>query len=893
MTKKFAIVLALFVISIVCCAGCIGPGDNEDPEIPDVPDVPDVPVTPVDPVDPVVPVEEYSVMFMLNYGDAGAYTAETVKAGETVSKPATPTRSGYTFKGWFTAAEGGVEYDFTQAVNADVTLYAQWKKKSSSSSGGHSHNWGTGSVTTPATCVAEGVKTYTCSCGQTKTEVISATGQHSYGDWNSGVRTCIVCTTATETCQHPTTQVSGADVVCTICTMTIGQLSTMVAEINGNYYGSFASAMDNAADDDTIKLLATVTGGEVTKKVVIDTNDNETSLKYDDGVLEIDDIKIVCSTASDLGTVMFGDEEVVFVVDGSDNYVSGSDGNLIVAYTKKDTTYTVYTDSGLQMALDAANENAGEYVVNLAVDITDDVTVEQKPNVKITIDGKDKKFNGAITVDGKSSRYDTAFLTIQNVNFASDSISAAAFVNLGKSGDTNTRYVHGVTVKDCTFSYSGTVDAVAIKSYTGGDWNLTVDGCTVNEGMHSMLQVTNVEKGLKITDCYVYSKNGINLNNCPSLEMSGCTFDTKGYAVRVGVNGGVNSDQKSFSIANSNLKSACEDGDAVIIFRSSATNSKLTLSNTPLTGATKISGATEDTIIIIDGFSVWNGVVPANMPKTLVVDGDTQIVHVKSAAAFAYLSTLSEKWAEFYTDGIGRAYTNYANRAGADYYYSGKWTVRLDADIDLNNHEIDPVLIKIGENTGPSHFDGNGHTIKNAVITTDSTTTNTAGLFDDSRCDFKNLKLDNIQVTGSNVGNSCVGILAGSCNTAIDGITITNSKAINGKYTGGVVGYGYTDVTNCELTNVEVKGGYKMGGIIGYICASNSNTGEVTGNTLNDCIVDGLGGVYAGGKTEYIIGKVVGNYNCDGTCNGNTITSMTTSATENIGQIEVGKSVTQ
>ena len=124
MTKKFAIVLALFVISIVCCAGCIGPGDNEDPEIPDVPDVPDVPVTPVDPVDPVVPVEEYSVMFMLNYGDAGAYTAETVKAGETVSKPATPTRSGYTFKGWFTAAEGGVEYDFTQAVNADVTLYA-------------------------------------------------------------------------------------------------------------------------------------------------------------------------------------------------------------------------------------------------------------------------------------------------------------------------------------------------------------------------------------------------------------------------------------------------------------------------------------------------------------------------------------------------------------------------------------------------------------------------------------------------------------------------------------------------------------------------------------------------------------------------------------------------
>ena len=168
MTKKFAIVLALFVISIVCCAGCIGPGDNEDPEIPDVPDVPDVPVTPVDPVDPVVPVEEYSVMFMLNYGDAGAYTAETVKAGETVSKPATPTRSGYTFKGWFTAAEGGVEYDFTQAVNADVTLYAQWKKKSSSSSGSSS----SGGSSTPSTpshehsynYVSNNDRTHTKSC---------------------------------------------------------------------------------------------------------------------------------------------------------------------------------------------------------------------------------------------------------------------------------------------------------------------------------------------------------------------------------------------------------------------------------------------------------------------------------------------------------------------------------------------------------------------------------------------------------------------------------------------------------------------------------------------------------------------------------------------------------
>ena len=147
MKKKFAILLALFLIAVVCSAGCIDPEDPVDPIDPVDPVDPVDPITPVDPVDPVVPTEEYSVMFMLNYGDAGAYTAETVKAGETVSKPASPTRSGYTFNGWFTAAEGGAAYDFTQPVNADVTLYAQWKKKSSSSSGGssapsHSHSYG-------------------------------------------------------------------------------------------------------------------------------------------------------------------------------------------------------------------------------------------------------------------------------------------------------------------------------------------------------------------------------------------------------------------------------------------------------------------------------------------------------------------------------------------------------------------------------------------------------------------------------------------------------------------------------------------------------------------------------------------------------------------------------
>ena len=46
------------------------------------------------------------------------------------------------------------------------------------------HNWNEGAVTTPATCTAAGVKTYTCAvCSATKTETIDASG-HTWGtDW--------------------------------------------------------------------------------------------------------------------------------------------------------------------------------------------------------------------------------------------------------------------------------------------------------------------------------------------------------------------------------------------------------------------------------------------------------------------------------------------------------------------------------------------------------------------------------------------------------------------------------------------------------------------------------------------------------------------------------------
>lgn len=80
----------------------------------------------------VEPVVSYQVTFDANGGtiEGQSGMAVSVESGKTVEKPADPTREGYTFKGWFTAAEGGSAFDFATAITGDITLYAQWEKKS-------------------------------------------------------------------------------------------------------------------------------------------------------------------------------------------------------------------------------------------------------------------------------------------------------------------------------------------------------------------------------------------------------------------------------------------------------------------------------------------------------------------------------------------------------------------------------------------------------------------------------------------------------------------------------------------------------------------------------------------------------------------------------------------
>lgn len=293
-----------------------------------------------------------------------------------------------------------------------------------------------------------------------------------------------------------------------------------------------------------------------------------------------------------LGKILTGD--IQFNIEIDQRFVD--DYNLM--YPDKDdnstSVFNVTNVNELQNALNNATDGAVIYFAN---DITGDVTATQKPNVKISILGQGYKLDGMITVDGKSATYTTAGLIIKEVNFAAQSINGDACIRLGNGNDA-TRYTCNVTIDNCTFDVPG---AVGVKSYTGGDKNLIITGCTATANAHSLVQLAGVDEVL-IEGCTINSVRGMNFNSSTNVTVNNCSVDVKKYAARFGAGNtasGVGTG-KVYSIKNSTLKSANEEGDAVIVLRGNADNSILTIENTTIEGTPEITNDAVGSTVIID-----------------------------------------------------------------------------------------------------------------------------------------------------------------------------------------------------------------------------------------------------------------------------------------------------
>lgn len=230
--------------------------------------------------------------------------------------------------------------------------------------------------------------------------------------------------------------------------------------------------------------------------------------------------------------------------------------------------------------------------------------------------------------------------------------------------------------------------------------------------------------------------------------------------------------------------------------------------------------------VIIDnefGGSLWTG---DSKDPTADEEG---VYHIKTAADLAGL----------------------AKMVNAGDNFSGK-TVVLDNDIDLNNQLWTPIGLNadVAAKKFQGTFDGHGHTISNLRVVTPTAYT-AAGFFGALNGTAKNFTIDGAYVEHISDGGSSgltdngVAVVAGSIYNfgTISGVTVNNATVKGNRYTAGIAGYVYGNITDCTVTNSDIvctpdnltgswDNGDKCGGIGGYIAEQH---GVLTGNTVTGC----------------------------------------------------------
>ena len=168
--------------------------------------------------------------------------------------------------------------------------------------------------------------------------------------------------------------------------------------------------------------------------------------------------------------------------------------------------------------------------------------------------------------------------------------------------------------------------------------------------------------------------------------------------------------------------------------------------------------------------------------------------------------------------------------AATSHNFKGE-TIKLSADIDLENKPWTPIGTVLGESRYTygfaGTFDGNGKTIKNLKVDY----ADCAGLFG-NMCGgtIKNLTIDGFDLNSDHYA----GAILGWGETGATSIVIENCKALNGKIkvnviekadgshdlgdkAGAIVGFSHYGIyTGNEAQNVEIVGYRDLGGIVGY-----------------------------------------------------------------------------
>lgn len=198
--------------------------------------------------------------------------------------------------------------------------------------------------------------------------------------------------------------------------------------------------------------------------------------------------------------------------------------------TIEEISAVVSTVEQLQAAIDAAV--AGENVIVLGADITGDVTVTEKDNVKIVVNGSGHKYDGTISIYGNSGD-ENAELVVKNVKFETATNEEVFVYGFNTANGDYSRYPDAVTVENCTFTAIGEAvnTAVGVKLAAGRhDFKLT--GLTATN-MHSLAQFQSHDKAVFVDNVTVTGcKNGISFGNTAYPTLKNSTINTTAYGVR-------------------------------------------------------------------------------------------------------------------------------------------------------------------------------------------------------------------------------------------------------------------------------------------------------------------------------------------------------------------------
>ena len=235
--------------------------------------------------------------------------------------------------------------------------------------------------------------------------------------------------------------------------------------------------------------------------------------------------------------------------------------------TENNVVYVVDDVTTLQYVLENANMSTN---IKFGQNLEGNVTLVQKPNVNIDINGDNYKYDGQISIEGGNQGNSTETVKIHHVNFEHNT-GSIDFI-FGDDAANIKRYAHNVTVENCSFAGT-TGDVVGLRFRQA--YNLVVRKCTAN-GIHSLAQVTSTSPQL-YEDCDINAGRGLNLlTSSANTVVKNCKIvSTKedGYGIRVDAAAG-----NMMTVTGSEI-TAFEP----IVLRSAASTYTLNLENTVLT----------------------------------------------------------------------------------------------------------------------------------------------------------------------------------------------------------------------------------------------------------------------------------------------------------------------